>query len=80
MMMPTDGTDPARPAVPVPDAPPADAPDRDETDALIDEMIDESFPASDPPPTSGSRAGTPKRKKSDGGTPDNQDRPPAAPH
>lgn len=60
-MMRTEGADPPRPTAPAPDAPVTE-------DERIDEIVDDSFPASDPPPTSGSRAGTPKRKPDGGGT------------
>lgn len=50
-----DDTDP-----PPRDPPPSDDQTLDE-DEKLDEAIDDSFPASDPPALSGARAGTPKR-------------------
>ena len=44
---------------------PAPVHDEPEKDELIDEAVDESFPASDPPAMTGSTAGSPDHKKRD---------------
>lgn len=71
-MLPTDDKDAARPAateagrerVRDPDAQPVHEEPASEEE-VIDETIDDSFPASDPPPMTVSRAGAPKRKPED---------------